>query len=141
MQRLIENIRVAFQSLYASKLRAFLTMLGIIIGVGSVVAIMAVGSGAQQTIVKSIQNIGSNLIMVTPGNRDQQQDFTQVLGSNKDKFSLKTEDVKVLENGTTYIAGAAPVILSSSVISYLSKSTRASIYASSENSKDLYNIE
>ena len=141
MQRLIENIRVAFQSLYASKLRAFLTMLGIIIGVGSVVAIMSVGSGAQQSIVKSVQNIGSNLIIVTPGNRDQKQNFTQMIGSNKDNFSLKTEDVKAIENGTTYLAGAAPVILSSSVLSYLSKSTVASTYASSENSKDLYNIE
>ena len=141
MRRLIENIKISFSSLVANKLRAFLTMLGIIIGVGSVVAMMSVGSGAQQSILKSVQNIGSNLIIVTPGNRDQQQGFTQMLGSNKDKFSLKTEDAKVLENGTTYIAGAAPVILSSSVISYLSKSTRVSTYASSENSKDLYNIE
>jgi putative ABC transport system permease protein len=141
MRRLIENVRISFQSLITNKLRAFLTMLGIIIGVGSVVAIMSVGSGAQQSIIKSVQNIGSNLIIVTPGSNDQQKGFTQMLSSNKDKFSLKTDDIKALENNTSYIAGAASVILNSSVISYLDKSTTASTYASSEKAKDLYNIE
>ena len=142
MRRLIENIKVAFQSLVSNKLRAFLTMLGIIIGVGAVVAMMSIGSGAQQSVVSSVQSIGSNLIIVTPGNRDKEaQGVTQMLGSNKDKFSLKIEDVKMLEDRSTYLKGAAPVILSSSVISYLNKNTRASMYASSEKAKDIYSFE
>src|SRR5450830_630642 len=72
MQRLIENIRVAFQSLYASKLRAFLTMLGIIIGVGAVITVMAVGAGAQQSILSNIQSMGTNLITVSPGRGNTQ---------------------------------------------------------------------
>jgi len=142
MRRLIENIKVAFQSLVSNKLRAFLTMLGIIIGVGAVVAMMSIGSGAQQSVVSSVQSIGANLIIVTPGNRDKEaQGVTQMLGSNKDKFSLKIEDVKMLEDRSTYLKGAAPVILSSSVISYLNKNTRASMYASSEKAKDIYSFE
>jgi putative ABC transport system permease protein len=142
MRRLIENIKISFQSLVSNKLRAFLTMLGIIIGVGAVVAMMSIGSGAQQSIVNSVQSLGSNLIIVTPGNRNEEtQGITQMLGSNKDKFSLKTEDVKILEDRSTYLKGAAPVILNSSVISYLNKNIRASIYASSEKAKDIYNFE
>ncbi len=72
MRRLIENIRVAFQSLNASKLRAFLTMLGIIIGVGAVITVMAVGAGAQQSILSNIQSMGTNLLTVSPGRGNTQ---------------------------------------------------------------------
>ena len=69
MQRLFESIKIAFQSLVSNKLRAFLTMLGIIIGVGAVVAMMSIGTGAQESVIKSVQDIGSNIIIVVPGNR------------------------------------------------------------------------
>ena len=66
MRRLFESIKIAFQSLVSNKLRAFLTMLGIIIGVGAVVAMMSIGTGAQESVIKSVQDIGSNLIIVSP---------------------------------------------------------------------------
>lgn len=56
-----------FSALLANKVRTSLTMLGIIIGIGSVIAMVAIGQGAQASIEESIQSIGSNLIMVTPG--------------------------------------------------------------------------
>ncbi|MHB1274528.1 MAG: ABC transporter permease, partial [Candidatus Humimicrobiaceae bacterium] len=69
MRTFSENIKIAFQSLFLNKLRSALTMLGIIIGVGAVVAVMSIGTGAQDSVVKSIQGIGSNLVIVMPGNR------------------------------------------------------------------------
>ena len=63
MRRLAENIKIAFQSLTVNKLRSFLTMLGIIIGVGAVVAMLAIGTGAQESVIQSVQDIGSNLII------------------------------------------------------------------------------
>jgi putative ABC transport system permease protein len=142
MKRLIENIKIAFQSLGTNRLRAFLTMLGIIIGVGAVVAMMSIGSGAQQSVVSSIQGIGSNLIIITPGNREsEQQGFTQMLGTNKDRMSLKIKDAKDLDSKATLLNGAIPVILSSSNVSYLNKNARTSIYASSEKAKDIYNFQ
>ncbi len=142
MRRLIENIKIAFQSLGINRLRAFLTMLGIIIGVGAVVAMMSIGSGAQQSVVSSIQGIGSNLIIITPGNREsEQQGFTQMLGTNKDRMSLKIKDAKDLDSKATLLNGAVPVILSSSNVSYLNKNARISIYASSEKAKDIYNFQ
>jgi putative ABC transport system permease protein len=62
-----ESLRIAITSLRANKLRTVLTMLGIIIGVASVVALMAIGNGAQAAITSQITSIGSNLLTVFPG--------------------------------------------------------------------------
>src|ERR1700744_2202059 len=59
-------IRSSFQSLMANKTRSLLAMLGIIIGVGAVIAMLAMGAGAQQQILNSIQAMGTNLLMVRP---------------------------------------------------------------------------
>ncbi len=64
---LLESMRVALRSLGANKLRSTLTMLGIIIGVGAVIALLSVGQGAGAAITSQIQGIGSNLIFVFPG--------------------------------------------------------------------------
>src|SRR4051795_13528899 len=62
-----ESVKIALSSLRANKLRTILTMLGVIIGVASVVALMAIGNGAQVAITSQISSIGSNLLTVFPG--------------------------------------------------------------------------
>lgn len=62
-----ESLRVALRSLAANKLRTALTMLGMIIGVGAVIALMSVGKGAQARITSQIQGMGTNLLFITPG--------------------------------------------------------------------------
>ena len=142
MRRFAENIKIAFQSLTVNKLRSFLTMLGIIIGVGAVVAMLAIGTGAQDSVIQSVQDIGSNLIIVVPGNQeDEQQGFEQMLGDDKDAEALKIEDAKAIGKEANLVSGAAPVILSSSIVSYLNRNTRASVYASSEKAEDIYSFE
>lgn len=66
-----QTLRLAFRSLGANKLRAGLTMLGIIIGVAAVIALLAVGQGASAAITEQVQGIGSNLIFVAPGSFNQ----------------------------------------------------------------------
>ncbi len=61
-----ESIRIALESLRSNKLRTFLTMLGIIIGVWSVVSLMAIGNGAQKAITDQVQGIGTNLLNLPP---------------------------------------------------------------------------
>jgi putative ABC transport system permease protein len=63
----LENVRVALRALAANKLRSVLTMLGIIIGVGAVIAMVAVGAGASARVAEQIQSLGSNLIIVLSG--------------------------------------------------------------------------
>jgi putative ABC transport system permease protein len=65
---IVESIRIALRALTANKLRAALTMLGIIIGVGAVITLMAAGAGVQLYIAERFQGIGANLLFVMPGN-------------------------------------------------------------------------
>ena len=60
-------LRETYSALTANKVRSGLTMLGIVIGISSVIAMVALGNGAQQSIQSSIQSIGSNLVIITPG--------------------------------------------------------------------------
>ncbi|HOZ53048.1 MAG TPA: ABC transporter permease, partial [bacterium] len=67
-----QAFRTSIKALKANKARSFLTMLGIIIGVASVIIIMSVGAGAQSLILGQIEGLGANLISVTPGKSDDQ---------------------------------------------------------------------
>lgn len=63
----INLFKIALRAIAANKLRSFLTMLGIIIGVASVIAMLAIGQGSKQSIQKNISEMGSNMIMIQPG--------------------------------------------------------------------------
>jgi putative ABC transport system permease protein len=65
-----QTLRIALRSLRVNKLRTALTMLGIMIGVGAVIAMVSVGTGAQARVAEQIQSLGSNLIIVLPGSRN-----------------------------------------------------------------------
>ena len=68
----IRNIlKVALRSLGRNKMRSFLTMLGIIIGVGAVIAMMAIGQGAQYNIEQQIATLGTNVLLIFPGSSNQ----------------------------------------------------------------------
>ncbi len=68
---LTESVRVALRALGANKLRAVLTMLGVIIGVGAVISLMSIGTGVQVQVTDQIKSMGSNLLFVTPGAQSQ----------------------------------------------------------------------
>lgn len=70
---LTENIRLAFGSLRANKLRAILTMLGIIIGVAAVITLVSVGEGVQDVVISEFEGLGNNLLFVIPGRADANQ--------------------------------------------------------------------
>ncbi len=106
---IIESIRIALRSLAANKLRAALTMLGIIIGVAAVIALMGIGRGAQQAINSQINSMGTNLIFVSPGSTSQagvrtNQGSAQTL-TYDDAVALSTE-------GLSAVAAVAPEVRS-----------------------------
>lgn len=63
----ISSLKVALRALQINKMRSFLTMLGIIIGVGAVIVMVAIGAGAREMIAQQIASMGSNLLMIVPG--------------------------------------------------------------------------
>src|SRR2546422_435038 len=67
MMRFVEILRIAFDALLLNKMRSLLTMLGIIIGVGAVIAMVAIGQGAQTSVEAQISSLGTNVLMVYPG--------------------------------------------------------------------------
>ena len=140
MRTFSENIKIAFQSLFLNKLRSALTMLGIIIGVGAVVAIMSIGTGAQDSVIKSIQGIGSNLVIIMPGSRDNDMGAMNQFSSSGQE-SLKLQDIEAIQKYAKHIEGVIPVILSAAPAVYMNKGSNVSIYASSEEAVDVYNFE
>ncbi|MCX6746239.1 MAG: ABC transporter permease [Candidatus Parcubacteria bacterium] len=88
--------KISLTALRAKKSRTFLTMLGIIIGIASVIIIMSVGAGAQSLIVNQIKSVGSNLISIFPGKSEEKGPPPSVMGIVN--TSLKDEDIFVLQN-------------------------------------------
>ncbi len=104
-----ESIRMALRSLAANKLRSALTMLGIVIGTGAVIALLSVGQGAQAEITSQIQSIGSNLIFVFPGQFDQSGTGPP---SIRDAEPLTREDAEAIADPVQapHVAAVAPQI-------------------------------
>lgn len=100
---LLESTRIALRALTANKMRAGLTMLGIIIGVAAVIALVSIGRGAEKAITEQIENVGTNLLYVRPGATSS----GGVQGAEGSAATLTLEDSKALE-GIAGIEGVAP---------------------------------
>jgi putative ABC transport system permease protein len=103
-------VKVAVQSILKNKMRSLLTMLGIVIGVGAVIVMVAVGQGAQSRIEQQIQNLGTNMIVITPGS-SQQGGVSQGAGTFN-RLSLADADKLKREGGQ--LSGVTPVIFTRS---------------------------
>jgi len=97
-----------YNSLSSNKVRSGLTMLGIVIGIASVIAMTAIGAGAQSSIQSSIQSIGSNLVIVTPG--AQRGPGMQVSGGRGSAKTLTKADADAVATSITNISAVAPEV-------------------------------
>ncbi len=102
--RNLESVRIALESLRSNKLRTLLTMLGVIIGVWSVVSLLSIGQGARQTITDQVRSIGTNLLTVLPGTR-QRNGPAQV---NTNAQTLTLDDVEALRKAIPEAELVAP---------------------------------
>jgi len=84
---ILQSLKIALESLWANKMRSVLSMLGIVIGVGAVIAIVSVGTGSTQSVTDSITNLGSNMISIYASGGIWKAG--QASGSSQDKFSLE----------------------------------------------------
>jgi putative ABC transport system permease protein len=119
---------IAIRALVRNRLRAILTMLGIIIGVASVIAMLAIGEGSKQNIRKEMSNMGTNLLMVMP---NFQRRGGVSLGSSSSN-ALKYSDVVALRNQATAIAAVSPEVRASGQVIYGNQNTQTTIYGVSE---------
>ncbi len=99
-----ESVRVALRGLRANKLRSLLTMLGIIIGVSAVIVLVAIGQGARSSITGQIEGLGSNLLIVMPG----QTDSGGIRGGAGSLTNLTMDDVSAIQNKADAVQAVAP---------------------------------
>ncbi|MGI6084624.1 MAG: ABC transporter permease [Acetivibrionales bacterium] len=127
---LFENIKMALDSIISNKMRSFLTMLGIIIGISSVISIVSLGQGGQNTITGEFEKIGVATIRIN----------VKTAEAEKSDF-ITYEDVKQLKDKINYIKYAAPVSYQPGVASTEKKSRTAMIYGSNSDVYYIDNVE
>lgn len=113
------------RAIAANKLRSFLTMLGIIIGVASVIAMMAIGQGSKKSIQANISEMGSNMIMIRPG-QDKGPGGAQQDAS--DMQTMKLKDYEALKEQSKYLAAISPSVNASGQFINGNNNTPSTIY-------------
>lgn len=126
-------VKIALRALNNNKFRGFLTMLGIIIGVASVIAMLAIGQGSKRSIRAQISEMGSNMIMIHPGG-DMRG------GVRRDPASMQTlkiEDYQDIATQTTYVDKCSPSVSSSGQVIYGANNAPTSVYGVNEEYLDI----
>jgi putative ABC transport system permease protein len=108
--KLFNLIRIALKALQRNKLRAFLTMLGIIIGVAAVIAMVAIGQGSKQSIQDQLSSMGSNMITIRPNSNQTVGGGARLDASGLQSLTL--DDVKAIQKQATYITSVSPAVQS-----------------------------
>ena len=117
--------KIALRAIAANKTRSFLTALGIIIGIASVITMLAVGQGTKQSIQANIAEMGSNMIMISPG-ADMRGGVRQEASSME---TLKMSDYEAIKDECQYIKAISPMVSSSGQFIYGNENTPSTIYA------------
>jgi len=130
-------LRIALKALNNNKFRGFLTMLGIIIGVGSVITMLAIGQGSKKSIQAEISEMGSNMIMIMPGEERK----GGVRQSADDMQTLTLKDLEALEERTTLLTAISPNVSSSGQVIYGANNAPTSVYGVSADYLDIRKYE
>jgi putative ABC transport system permease protein len=124
MNKIFQSMRIAFRALRVNKLRSALTMLGIIIGVGAVIAMVSVGSGATDRIHQQIAAIGSNVIIIQPGS----QNNGGVKSGNGNAQTLTEEDARAIGEECPDVVYSTPIQQNQQQVVYGSNNWGTRIY-------------
>ena len=131
--------KIAVRALANNKLRGSLTMLGIIIGVASVITMLAIGQGSKKSIQAEISEMGSNMIMIQPGG-DMRGGVRQ---SAEDMETLKLKDYEDIRNETRYVSLVSASVNSSGQVIYGANNAPTTVYGISPDYMDIrrYKVE
>ena len=104
--RLLNLFKIAFKAIVLNKMRTLLTMLGIIIGVASVIAMLAIGEGSKESIRENISSMGSNIITIRPASASS----SGVRASAGEMQTLTLKDYEAVKNQATFLSYATPLV-------------------------------
>ncbi|MBO3463043.1 ABC transporter permease [Aetokthonos hydrillicola Thurmond2011] len=117
----LESVKMAGKTLLSNKLRSTLTMLGIVIGNASVIAMIGVGQGGQKYVTKQLASLGPNVLFIRPGNRE-----TQRISSNIPK-TLVLADADAIISQVPAVIGVSPELNTRVVVNYRNRNTSVNI--------------
>jgi len=126
-------IKIALKAISNNKMRGFLTMLGIIIGVASVITMLAIGQGSKKSIQSQISKMGSNMIMVQPG-ADTRGGVRQSASAME---TLKLADYENIRDESRFLAAVSPTVNSSGQVIYGANNRPTSVYGVNEAYLDI----
>lgn len=129
--------RIALKALSNNKFRGFLTMLGIIIGVGSVITMLAIGQGSKKSIQAEISEMGSNMIMISPGAERR----GGVRMSGDDMQTLKVKDLEDIREKCKYVTLVSPTVNASGQAVYGANNTPTSVYGVNQDYLEIRNYK
>ena len=129
--------KIALKALNNNKLRCFLTMLGIIIGVASVITMLAIGQGSKRSIQAQISEMGSNMIMIQPG-ADMRGGVRQDASAME---TLKLQDYEDIVNETRYVSATSPSVNSSGQVIYGANNAPTTVYGISPDYMEIRRYE
>jgi putative ABC transport system permease protein len=135
--KLIKGTKIALKTLGAHKMRTALAVIGIVIGVSAVVLMVAIGRGAQEAVLKKIQGLGTNLIIVTAGKVRIIAGRPRQTGNTT---SLTVRDAEALAAESTAIAGAAPFQGKKYLVKYGEASTNTIVSGTTPEFTDIRNF-
>jgi len=136
-----ESTKLAIKSLLSNKFRSFLTMLGIVIGVASIIVIISVGAGAQSLILNQIKGVGSNLIGVLPGGSEEEGPPAAMMGivittlTYEDALAIKNK------NNVPNAVAVAPYVQGVGTISWSTQSTDTTFMGTTADYAEVEDIE
>ena len=130
-------LKIALRALANNKLRGFLTMLGIIIGVASVITMLAIGQGSKRSIQAQISEMGSNMIMIQPG-ADMRGGVRQDASAME---TLKLQDYEDIVNETRYVSATSPSVNSSGQVIYGANTAPTTVYGISPDYMEIRRYE
>ncbi|GHT35226.1 multidrug ABC transporter substrate-binding protein [Bacteroidia bacterium] len=122
---IVNLFKIALKALSNNKMRGFLTMLGIIIGVASVITMLAIGQGSKNSIKNQIGEMGSNMIMIQPG-ADMMRGGARQSASSME--TLKLVDYESILNETRFVSAVSPTVNSAGQFIYGPNNTPSTIY-------------
>ncbi len=134
-----EVLLLAYEALLSNKLRAGLTMLGMIIGVGAVVLLVSIGNGAKNYITSEFEGLGSNLIMVQPGKTDGKNNMGPPMGNSKKKLTLT--DLEALERQAYNVEAITGVMFGTAAVTRIEATSNVTLLGVNDQFTKIFNVK
>jgi putative ABC transport system permease protein len=135
---MLDHLLSAAQALAANKVRAALTMLGVVIGVLAVALLVSVGSGARAYLDETLSSIGTNLLFVSPGRTETRGGFQRPMAGSSRPLTM--DDVHALERQTTLLRSASAIVQGGGTVRYAGRQRDTMVFGVGATFSDLRNM-